>query len=248
MRKGAGYLRVSTGQQVDAYGLPEQRRIVESYCRLHGIEIVEWFIDEGISGVEEYRPKMNALLHTTLDIDCVVVAKSDRVARDIKLYYYYLMLLSKKDIELISATEEVVNDDSGLGDVYKSLMLFVAEQERRNITARTTGGRMQKARSGGYSGGRPPYGYRSIGGKLIINEGEAEIVRIIFRLRDLGEGQGAIARYLNNHGYEPRYGGEFRPDTLRGILKNERLYLGYYKYGKEKEVRGEHEPILGGLT
>ena len=248
MRKGAGYLRVSTGQQVDAYGLPEQKRIVESYCRLHGIEIIEWFIDEGISGVEEYRPKMHALLHTSLDIDCVVVAKSDRVARDIKLYYYYLMLLSKKDIELISATEEVVNDDSGLGDVYKSLMLFVAAQERANITARTTGGRMQKAKSGGYSGGRPPYGYRGFGGKLIIDEDEADVVRIIFRLRDLGEGVGATVRYLESHGYKTRKGCTFTDESIRKILRNERLYLGYYKYGKAKEVRGEHEPILGGLT
>ena len=62
------------------------------------------------------------------------------------------MLLEKRGMKLISATEEVVNDDTGLGNVYKALMLFVAEQERNNITKRTSGGRAVKSANGGYSG------------------------------------------------------------------------------------------------
>ena len=62
-----------------------------------------------------------------------MVYKSDRVARHINTYYYYMMLLEKKGMDLLSATEPIVNDESGLGEVYNTLMLFVAEQERNGI-------------------------------------------------------------------------------------------------------------------
>lgn len=129
MENVVGYCRVSTDGQVgeDKFGIESQKEIVMDYCAKHDMQISDWYIDEGESGVKENRPALDALLFGEIKnppVKAVVVPKSDRIARDIKLYFYYMMLLEKKGIHLISATEEVVNDETGLGNVYKALMLL----------------------------------------------------------------------------------------------------------------------------
>lgn len=153
MKNVVAYIRVSTDGQIgeDKFGMESQRAIITEYCSKNDMQVSDWYIDEGESGAKVERPALDEILFGEIKnppVEAVVVAKSDRMARDIKLYFYYMMLLEKKKIELISATEEVVNDDTGLGNVYKALMLFVAEQERKNITKRTSGGRSIKAARG----------------------------------------------------------------------------------------------------
>ena len=254
MRNVVAYCRVSTEGQCgeDKYGLDEQKRIIKEYCADHDMQVTEWFVDEGISGTMEKRPALDRLLYDEVKnppVTAVIVPKSDRISRDIKLYFYIMMVLERKNIELISATEQVVNDDTGLGNVYKALILFVAEQERKNITKRTAGGRRLKAAGGGYSGGRPPYGYKPINGKLAIVPEEAEIVRYVIEAKKAGETYQAICEELNKRGCTNRSGTKFSPSTLQVIIDNEQMYRGYYRYGKRDEwVRGEHEPILTSET
>lgn len=248
-KRAVGYIRVSTLGQAssDRFGMDEQRDIITKYCDDHGLQLMGWYIDSGVSGTAESRPAMDSLLYNGLKypaISYVVCAKSDRMARDIKLYYYYLMLLEKKGIELVSATEELVNDSTGLGEIYKSLMLFVAEQERKNITMRTSGGRNQKARTGGYAGGKTPFGYRAVGGQLEIDPKEADIVRKVFFLYVRGMSANAITSYLNQSGARGRAGTWLATSTIINILKREKLYRGYYQYGSSGWVKGKHEPIL----
>lgn len=250
MKNVVGYVRVSTDGQTgeDKFGVESQKEQIMKYCAENNMQVSEWYVDEGESGVKESRPALDRLLFGELQnppVVAVIVAKSDRMARDIKLYFYYMMLLQKKNIELISATEAEVNDETGLGGVYKALMMFVAEQERKNITKRTSGGRAVKAKHGGYSGGRPPFGYSAHKGMLIIDENEAEIVRKIFELKRDGATYQKITDFLNKAGYTNRSGSKFSISTLQVILGNEPLYRGKYRYGKTKEwVDGQHEAIL----
>lgn len=243
------YIRVSTDNQAgeDRFGIDSQRSIIQTYCDSHGMVISDWYIDKGESGVKENRPQLDALLYGQVrnpPVEAVVVAKSDRMARDIKLYYYFMMLCEKKGMKLLSATEEVVNDDTGLGNVYRSLMLFVAEQERKNITMRTSGGRAVKAKQGGYSGGRAPYGYRVQNHTLVIEPGEAEVVRRIFSMKDKGVTYLSICQTLNEEGLRNKSGTPFSISTIQTIYENRKLYQGYYKYGKNDWVEGQHEAIL----
>ena len=250
MKNVVGYCRVSTDGQCgdDRYGLDEQKRIVMEYCAAHDMQISAWYIDDGVSGAKESRPALDDLLYGEVKnppVEAVIVPKSDRMARDIKLYFYYMMVLERKKMQLISATEEVVNDDTGLGNVYKALILFVAEQERKNITKRTSGGRRIKASRGGYSGGKPPYGYKPVDGALTIVPEEAENVRLMFAMRDEGLTFQDIVDRLIEMGRKSRNGEFFCVSTVHSIIKNEPLYRGMYKYGKNSEwTPGQHEPIL----
>ena len=155
------------------------------------------------------------------------------------------MLLEKRGLSLISATEEVVNDDTGLGNVYKALMLFVAEQERNNITKRTSGGRAMKASKGGYSGGRVPYGYQVLDKRLVIQQDEAEIVREIFARKEKGETYQSIVDALNGRGVLTKTGKKWAIGSVQSIYENRKTYEGFYRYGKNSDwVKGQHEAIL----
>lgn len=250
MKNVVAYCRVSTDGQIgeDKFGIESQKKIIMEYCAAHDMQVSDWYIDEGYSGADENRPAVDALLFGEIKnppVSAVLVAKSDRIARNIKYYFYYMMLLEKKGISLISVTEEVVNDDTGLGNVYRALMLFVAEQERINITKRTSGGRKIKAARGGYSGGRPPYGYTPVDGKLVIVPDEAEIVRFVIRSKENGATYQTICNHLNAEGKKNRSGSKFSISTLQVIIENKPLYQGMYRYGKDGEwVKGQHEPIL----
>lgn len=254
MKNVIAYVRVSTEGQAmdDKFGIDSQKALITDYCKTHDMAISEWYVDRGESGVKENRPQLDAILYGDVrnpPVEAVVVAKSDRVARDIKLYYYFMMLLEKRGLALISATEEVVNDDTGLGNVYKALMLFVAEQERQNIMKRTSGGRAVKAKRGGYAGGRAPYGYNVLDGRLVVNPDEANIVREIFAKKEKGDTYLGIVSDLNNRGIPTKMGKSWGISAVQSIIENRKTYEGMYRYGKSPEwVKGQHEPILKNET
>lgn len=251
MKNVVAYCRVSTDGQVgdDKFGIETQKEQIMAYCAANDMQISEWFIDEGVSGVKEERPEFDRLLFSDTavenpPVEAVVVAKNDRVARDINIYFYYKMLLKKKDVQLISIAE-----DFGQFGVFSNMLeaftLCVAEMERENITKRTSGGRLVKASKGGYSGGRPPYGYQAQNKTLVVVPEEAEVVRSIFQMKDSGSTYQAICDMLNGEGKTNRSGTKFSISTVQTIWENRKIYEGYYRYGKSKDyVKGEHEPIL----
>jgi len=179
-------------------------------------------------------------------VECVVVAKSDRIAREIKLYFYYEMLLQKKGIELISVSEDF-GEFGAFAPMLKAFTMIIAEQERININKRTSFGRGVKSRSGGYSGGKAPYGYVVRNKRLEINEPEAAVVRLVFSERDKDNTLNTICNFLNDQGYKSRKGGPFYISNVQSILGNKNTYLGMYKYGKSDQwVEGQQEAILTG--
>ena len=248
MKNVAAYIRVSTDGQCgeDKFGLDVQRKTIEEYCAKNHMNILQWFTDEGESGAKE-RPGFDEIVYGDVSnppYEAVIVAKSDRVARDINVYYYYKMLLTKKNISLVSIAEDF-GQFGVFANMLEAFTLCVAEMERDNINKRTSGGRRVKAARGGYSGGRPPYGYAPQNGKLVIVPEEAEVVRFVIKEKDSGKTFQHICDALNNAGKTNRSGTKFSISTLQVILDNKPLYQGMYRYGKDSEwIEGEHEPIL----
>lgn len=248
-KNAIGYVRVSTEQQAndDKYGVDVQKQAILLYANSNGYNIVDWKIDE-MSGAKDDRPALNGILYgddiTNPPFEAVIVFKNDRLARDTKLYFYYLYTLEKRNIKLLSTKEEFA-EGSEFANIYRALLQFVAEQERKNIALRTSNGRSIKAQCGGYSGGRCPYGYSVENGALVINESERPIVEFIFSETEKGSSMLGITEALANKGYKTRKGKGFQVSTIKSILSNKPLYQGMYKYGKDMDwVKGVHEPIL----
>lgn len=249
LKNAIGYIRVSTKGQADddKFGIDVQKREILVYADEHGYSIVDWKIDE-ISGATDDRPALNEILYgekvSNPPFEAVIVFKNDRLARDTKLYFYYLYTLEKKNIKLLSTKEEFVEGNE-FANIYRALLQFVAEQERKNIALRTSKGRSIKAQCGGYSGGRCPFGYRVENSRLVINEDERPIVEYIFQEHRKKKPMLTIAEDLYDMGYRTRKGTRFQAANVSSILKREKLYRGMYKYGKDMNwVKGVHEPIL----
>lgn len=248
-KNAIGYVRVSTEQQAndDKFGIDVQKQEILLYANSNGYNIVDWKIDD-VSGAKDDRPALNEILYgdniTNPPFEAVIVFKNDRLARDTKLYFYYLYTLEKRNIKLLSAREEF-SEGSEFANIYRALLQFVAEQERKNIALRTGKGRSIKAQCGGYSGGRCPYGYSVENGALVINENERPIVEFIFSEIEKGASMLGITDSLAKHGYTTRKGKGFQVSTIKSIISNKPLYQGMYKYGKDMDwVQGVHEPIL----
>jgi len=249
IKNAVGYIRCSTQGQMleDKFGVDAQKMQILEYCAKNNYSITQWYVDGAVSGVKEERPELNKILFeetvTNPPTTTVIVAKSDRIARDINLYFYYRFLLKKKNIDLISVQEDF-GSMGAFASVLESLTLFVAEQERKNIATRTGSGRKVKASAGGYSGGRSPYGYSIQNGQLVINPAEAEVVKEIFSLRDSGMTLADVAETINDKGYTTRKGKKFYSSNIKSITDNRKTYQGYYRYGDMDFVKGVHEPIL----
>lgn len=244
MKNAIGYVRVSTENQTgdDKYGIDAQKEAISAYACKNGYDVVEW-VEDTISGAKDNRPGLDRILYDTpSNIQAVIVFKNDRMARDTKLYFYYFYTLEKKNVKLLS-TEEHFSEGDDFANIYRSLLMFVAEQERKNIAIRTGKGRSIKAQCGGYSGGNKPYGYTVSNGQLVINPEERPIVEFIFERVDT-ESMLTIAEELYAHGYRTRKGGRFQVSTIKSIIKNRKFYEGMYEYGDSGLVKGVHEPIL----
>ena len=76
--------------------------------------------------------------------------------------------------------EEGIDSSQASGKLLISVLSAVAEIERENIIEQTMNGRREKARQGGWNGGFAPYGYYLKDNQLLIEETEAEAIRIVY--------------------------------------------------------------------
>lgn len=251
MKQAVAYMRVSTDGQAgeDKFGLDAQRDQIIAYCKKNDIEIVNWFIDEDVSGAAEVKPGLDDIIAgaaTNPPVEMVITAKSDRVSRDVAYYYAYKIRLQQVGIKIVSITEDF-GQAGVLAPMLEAVTVAMAQVERGVIAARTSGGRAVKASRGGYSGGRTPYGYvadKNIKGMVIVPE-QAEVVRKIFEMKKSGCTYQQIVDELNKNGFVNKSGGKWAISSVQVILGNENTYRGMYKYGKNGEwVQGAHEPIL----
>lgn len=240
------YVRVSTEGQSreDKYGLEMQKRAIMDYCMENRYAVVKWYIDVE-SGTKVNRPAIMELLNDTNEKGAkkVIAFKSDRISRETKMYFYLLYEMEKKGLRLECITEEF-DTESEFANLYRSMMLFVAEQERKNILYRTSKGKEVKRTTGGYTGGRIPYGYKVNGKKeLELDEREAWIVLYTYYRYEQGAGYNKIANELDRRDYKTRKGTSFSSSSIRSILNNRRFYQGYVVVDG-KEIRGKHRRLL----
>ena len=243
--KAVAYIRVSTEGQSEKFGMEAQKDAILEYARKNNLEVIRFYEEVG-SGAKE-REVLESLCMGAEgqreDFDTVIVFKTDRVARETKLYFYYLYLLEKQGIKLLSTVEEF-DEDSAIANIYLSILQFVAEQERKNIMMRTLNGKKKKAETGGFCGGPAPYAYKNLNKELVIDYNEIKFVKMCFACLDNGMSLRKTADFMAANGCKNRNGNPCTFALVRSIRDNRRLYEGYYSFGEGIEVRGKQERII----
>jgi len=248
MLTAVAYLRVSTdGQaQEDRFGLQVQREDIEKYAKQNNINIIKYYIESGVSGSKLDRPELNELLKDSdnKNFKAVIVAKLDRVARDLMAQLFIEKELLKNEVEIISVAEPMRATDP-TGQLFRHIIGAFAQFERARINERMTSGRRQKAKKGKYSGGRPALGYIADKNSksLVIDNNKADIIRLAIDLRAKKLSYEAIASKLNSLGHTTALNKQFTKMQVKRICDRKELYQGNYSYSGIQTI-GHHQAII----
>jgi DNA invertase Pin-like site-specific DNA recombinase len=146
------YARVSTLNNQD----PEmQLSELREYARRRGLQIVEEFIDQGVSGCKESRPALNRLMADACRrrFDAILVWKIDRFGRSLKHLVNALAELAALGVAFISLRDNL-DLSTPSGRLMFQIIGAMAEFERALIQERVRAG-LRNARAKGKRLGRP---------------------------------------------------------------------------------------------
>jgi hypothetical protein len=137
--------------------------------------------------------------------------------------------LRKAGIELHYAAEHIPEGPEGI--ILESLMEGLAEYYSAELSQKIKRGIRESALKGKATGGNIALGYKVAPDKsFIIDEKEAEAVRIIFDMFVRQKTNAEICEYLNGLGIRTSRGGRFAKSSVSRIIQNEK-YIGVYKCG-----------------
>ena len=127
------------------------------------------------------------------------------------------------------------------GRAMVGILSVFAQMERETITERTLMGRAGRAEEGlWHGGGTSPIGYDYIDGELVVNEKEAEQVRMVYDLYASGFSVTEITRRMD--GFTTKHGDWSHTSTVGNVLDNP-LYAGTVHFdGATGE--GKHTAIV----
>ncbi len=151
--RAAVYARVSTmnhGQDVQV-----QTRDLEQFAQARGWQLVESYLDVGISGAKDKRPQLDRLMADAhrRKFDVVAVWKFDRFARSVSHLLRALETFNALGIAFISLSESL-DTSTPAGKMVFTVLGAVAELERSLIAERVRAG-LRNARAKGKRLGRP---------------------------------------------------------------------------------------------
>ena len=239
----AGYVRVSSDGQLENYSIPQQKELIESYCKIKNWDLIKIYVDGGFSGANMERPALQELLSNLNLYDLVLVYKLDRLSRKQKDTLELIDIFDKHGVKFASIRENF-DTSTPLGMAIVGILSTFAQLEREQIKERMALGRKGRTEKGLWrAGSNVPTGYNYIDGHLVIREDEAIQVRKIYELFLQGYSIHKIKDYMHAN-YTNRYSSWAQAAAVSTTLRNP-LYIGMLPSRANGEpYKGEHEPII----
>jgi site-specific DNA recombinase len=253
------YTRKSSehGLEQDFNSLDAQREAAEAYIRSQAHEgwrlVKARYDDGGLSGGTLERPALQSLLVDirSRKIDVVVVYKVDRLTRSLADFAKLVELFEAHGVSFVAVTQQF-NTTTSMGRLTLNVLLSFAQFERELAGERIRDKFAASRRKGMWMGGTIPLGYDVKERKLVINEDEADRVRLIFRQYLAVGCISKLRADLDQRGVRSKqrvltcgrvFGGcAFGRGALYHLLKN-RIYRGEVVH-KGMAYPGEHKAIV----
>lgn len=221
------YCRVSTEEESQKNALEGQiKEAIKSVEEKKWI-LVDQYVDEGKSGTTtKNRPQYNRLIKDLSQdrFDIIVIKSQDRLMRNTLEWYMFIDLVNKNQKQLFFYLEnKFYNTEDSLIVGIKAIL---AEEYSRELSKKINNAHKngQKECSRIMLNSKT-WGYDKVNKQVVINEKEAEIVRLIYDLYIKGYGARTISKTLTEMGVKSRSGGDFAYVTIRKIVRNP-LYKG----------------------
>jgi site-specific DNA recombinase len=245
----AVYTRKSSeeGLDMEFNSLDAQREACQAYVASQRAEgwllVPNRYDDGGVSGGTLERPALKRLI---ADIEAglvnvVVVYKIDRLSRSLMDFAKLVDVFERQNVTFVSITQSF-NTTTSMGRLTLNMLLSFAQFEREVIGERIRDKFLASRKKGMWMGGWAPLGYDIKDRKLIVNETEANTVRMIFdRFVRIGSAT-KLAQALALEGVTNKQGSPMNKGILYKMLSNP-LYVGEAVH-KGMSYQGEHAAVV----
>jgi site-specific DNA recombinase len=240
------YVRRSTDDENQPYSIDVQDTRLDAYIASQpNWQLVLRFADDASGASTERKDLQRALAAARAGLyDVLLVYRVDRFSRSLRDTVTLLDELDTAGVTFRSATEPF-DTATPMGRMLLQMLAMFAQFERDSIVERVIGGMERKAAKGLWKGGRRPFGYQvdKAAQKLVLDEGEAAIVRTIFDLYIQDRlGAKAIAHVLNDRGHRTTTGRNWSGHQVLRALTN-RIHLGELSF-RDTTVTDTHPAII----
>jgi site-specific DNA recombinase len=217
--RAIGYARVSTDDQArDGVSIDNQIERINAYCIAKDWDIINVYIDEGLSPKATNRAGMQRLITDVKSgkIDAAAVYKLDRLTRSVVDLNKLIELFDRHNVALVSLVKSL-DATSATGRLMLNLLASVSQWEREVIGERTRDAMAYlKANNRIYT--REIFGYDVDNSQLVRNYKEQQIIERMYNLRSDGLSYQAIADTLNAAGIPAKRGGKWYNNTVRRTI------------------------------
>ena len=236
------YGRISTDLQSET-SVNEQIRRCKQYVEMKGWELVSEFSDVG-TGMNMDRQGFQEMMERITEWDVVVAFKLDRFHRSSTNAQQWASELNSVGKNFV-ALDIDVDTTTAMGMAVFRIITALNQMEVEVTKERTRMGLLGVKNEGRWVG-KPPYGYDSVyartdneadKGLLEINKAEAEVVRMVFEMRDRGESLTEIAESLTTSGILTKsHKRRWSTATIGDMIKRRTFYEGHY-YDADNELK-----------
>ena len=234
----AAYARVSMDKETMFHSLSAQVSYYSEYIQRNpGWMYAGVYADNACTGTRADRPEFQRLLADCRagKIDRIITKSVSRFARNTITLLEVTRELKALGIDVYFEKENM-HSTSGDGELMLSLLASFAQEESRSVSENCKW-RIRDKFKMGIPSTTKILGYHMDHGKITVIPSEAETVRLIYALRQLGYGRIAICKELNARGIPAKFGGEWVEGTITKILRNEK-YAGDLLL--QKQFRVDH--------
>lgn len=227
------YVRVSTDKQAEfGMSLDAQRAELSRYCADRGWNVVETFVDAGVSGKDTDRPAFSRLLTRIREggIDAIAVTKLDRLTRSVRnLCEINEDILKGHGVQLI-CTRDGINTFELTSSFLMHFLALIGQIERENTSKRVAaaiahihdhGGHYGKVPFGKMTAPHPTHAKMKI---LVEDPQESRWLQQIFDWYREGRQPTEIAKLLNDHGVKPRHAQRWTLQIVYSLLRTNHVH------------------------
>lgn len=215
------YCRCSTEEESQQDALKKQTVEARNTVREKGWLLTGEYI-EAKSGTSTEKRKKYQQLYEDLQndkFDIVVIKSQDRLMRNTKDWYLFLdrLVTNGKRLFMYLENKFYSADDS----LITGIKAILAEEYSRELSKKINNAHKNRQKLGKtFVIPSQTYGLKKIAkGKYILDENEAEVIRLIFHLAK-NHGSIVIAHILEERGYRDRRGRVFSEQAIRKIIRN----------------------------